>query len=79
VPLRRVGDCPVDSEDGEDLLGNRARFQQGWPNFRPPIGYLEDRRGPTMIVMPDPQRFPIVRQMSDLLQRRMNSIAIALG
>jgi site-specific DNA recombinase len=58
--------------------GNRARFQQGWPNFRPPVGYLEDRRGPTTVVVPDPARYSIVRQMWDLLlQRRMNPMEIA--
>lgn len=58
--------------------GNRARFQQGWPNFRPPIGYLEDRTGPTTTVVRDKDRYPIVRQMWDLLlQRRLNPIEIA--
>lgn len=58
--------------------GNRARFQQGWPNFRPPIGYREDRGGPTTVVVRDQDRFPIVREMWDrLLARRMNPIEIA--
>ncbi len=58
--------------------GNRARFQRGWPNYRPPIGYLEDRSGPTTVVVPDKDRYPIVRQVWDLLlQRRMNPIEIA--
>jgi site-specific DNA recombinase len=58
--------------------GNRARFQEGWPNFRPPIGYVEDRSGSSTIVVPDKARHPIVRQMWDLLlQRRMNPIEIA--
>src|SRR5947207_1861899 len=56
--------------------GNRARFQQGWPNFRPPIGYLEDRATKTVIT--DPERFPQVRKMWDeLLAGRMNPMAIA--
>ena len=57
--------------------GNRARFQRGWPNYRPPIGYLEDRSGPTTVVVKDPERFPIVRQMWDeLLSGRMNPMEI---
>lgn len=58
--------------------GNRARFQRGWPNFRPPIGYLEDRSGPTTVVVKDPERFPIVRQMWDfLLSARMSPIEVS--
>lgn len=57
--------------------GNRARFQQGWPNFRPPIGYREDRSRSTTVVVRDPDRFPIVREMWDrLLSRRMNPMEI---
>ena len=56
--------------------GNRARFQQGWPNFRPPIGYLEDRATKTVIT--DPKRFPLVRRMWDeLLSGRMRPMQIA--
>lgn len=44
--------------------GNRARFQRGWPNYRPPHGYLEDRANKTVIR--DPQRFDQVRRMWDL-------------
>jgi site-specific DNA recombinase len=57
--------------------GNRARFQQGWPNFRPPIGYLEDRTGPTTVVAQDPGRFPLVREMWDgLLSGAMNPMQV---
>jgi DNA invertase Pin-like site-specific DNA recombinase len=56
--------------------GNRARFQQGWPNFRPPIGYLEDRA--TKTVVNDPERFPLVRRMWDeLLSGRMKPMQIS--
>jgi DNA invertase Pin-like site-specific DNA recombinase len=56
--------------------GNRARYQQGWPNFRPPIGYLEDRA--TKTIIKDPDRFPLVRRMWDeLLSGRMTPMAIA--
>jgi site-specific DNA recombinase len=45
--------------------GNRARFQRGWPNYRPPHGYLEDRLNKTVIK--DPERFDQVRHMWDLV------------
>jgi DNA invertase Pin-like site-specific DNA recombinase len=45
--------------------GNRARRERGWPNFRPPIGYLEDHT--TKTVGKDPERFPLIRRMWDLL------------
>jgi len=58
--------------------GNRARFQLGWPNYRPPIGYIEDRSGATTTVVKDPERFPLVRRMWDeLLSGRMTPIAIS--
>ena len=44
--------------------GNRARFQRGWPNFIPPLGYLNDRV--TKTVVKDPERFDRVRQIWDL-------------
>lgn len=56
--------------------GNRARFQRGWPNFRPPIGYLEDHA--TKTVVKDPGRFPLVRRMWDeMLSGRMRPMQIA--
>jgi len=45
--------------------GNRARFQRGWPNYRPPAGYLEDRA--TKTIAKDPVRFDLVRRAWDLL------------
>lgn len=45
--------------------GNRARFQRGWPNYRPPAGYLEDRG--TKTIVKDPERFDLVRRAWDLL------------
>jgi len=56
--------------------GNRARFQRGWPNFRPPVGYLEDRS--TKTIVRDPERFSLVRRMWDeLLSGRMKPMAIS--
>lgn len=45
--------------------GNRERLRRGWPNFRPPQGYLEDHKAKTNIN--DSQRFPLVRRIWDLL------------
>jgi site-specific DNA recombinase len=45
--------------------GNRARFEKGWPNHLPPIGYLNDRVHKTIVK--DPYRFDLVRRMWDLL------------
>jgi hypothetical protein len=45
--------------------GNRARFQRGWPNHRPPAGYLEDRE--TKTIVKDPVRFPLIRRAWDLI------------
>ncbi len=45
--------------------GNRARRERGWPNFRPPIGYIEDHAAKT--VVKDPERFPLVQRMWDYL------------
>lgn len=55
--------------------GNRARFQRGWPNFRPPHGYMEDPR--TKTVVRDPERWDLVKKMWDeLLSGRMRPIQI---
>ena len=45
--------------------GNIARYQRGWPNFRPPAGYLEDPIAKTIV--PDPRRFDLIRRSWDLL------------
>ncbi|NOT34441.1 MAG: recombinase family protein [Candidatus Eisenbacteria bacterium] len=56
--------------------GNRARFERGWPNFRPPVGYIEDRATKTVIT--DPERFPLVQKLWDeLLSGRMRPMQIA--
>jgi len=55
--------------------GNRARFQRGWPNFRPPHGYVEDLR--TKTVVRDPERWDLVKRMWDeLLSGRMRPVQI---
>lgn len=45
--------------------GNRARFERGWPNHLPPIGYLNDKT--TKTIVKDPERFDLVRRMWDAL------------
>jgi site-specific DNA recombinase len=45
--------------------GNRARFAQGWPTFRPPSGYLEDHLNKT--VVKDKKRYRLIRRAWDLL------------
>jgi DNA invertase Pin-like site-specific DNA recombinase len=45
--------------------GNRARFQRGWPNYRPPLGYLNDRLNKT--VVKDPVRFDLLRRAWQLV------------
>lgn len=55
--------------------GNRARFQRGWPNFRPPHGYTEDPK--TKTVIKDPERWKLVRRMWDeLISGRMRPVQI---
>jgi site-specific DNA recombinase len=55
--------------------GNRARFEKGWPNHLPPIGYLNDRA--TKTIVKDQERFHLVRRMWDALLagRRPKEIA----
>ena len=45
--------------------GNRARFRRGWPNYVPPLGYLNDKA--TKTIIKDPKRFDLVRRMWELL------------
>ncbi len=45
--------------------GNRARFEKGWPNHLPPIGYLNDTS--TKTIVKDSDRFELVRRMWDAL------------
>lgn len=45
--------------------GNRAKLKQGWRPGRVPMGYLNEQR--THTIIPDPERFNLVRQMWDML------------
>lgn len=51
--------------------GNRARFERGWPNFPPPIGYMNDRL--TKTIVRDPERFEPMRRMWDMLLQGLMS------
>ena len=55
--------------------GNRARFEKGWPNHLPPIGYLNDKT--TKTIVKDQERFDLVRRMWEALLagRRPREIA----
>jgi site-specific DNA recombinase len=45
--------------------GNRERFERGWVNHNPPLGYLLDPV--TKTIIKDPERFDLVRRMWELL------------
>ena len=55
--------------------GNRARFEKGWPNHLPPMGYLNDKV--TKTIIKDEERFALVRQMWDALLAGSRPRAIA--
>ncbi len=44
--------------------GNRAKLEQGWLPGIPPVGYQNDFA--TKTILPDPDRFPLVRKMWEL-------------
>jgi site-specific DNA recombinase len=45
--------------------GNRTKVEKGWRPGTAPIGYLNDKE--TKITVKDPQRFPVIRQLWDLM------------
>ena len=54
----------VDSLSENVKRGNRTKVEKGWrPNWAP-TGYLNDPT--TKTILPDPERFPLVRRMFDL-------------
>src|SRR5262249_38264849 len=55
----------VDSLSENVRRGNRTKVKNGWFPNRPPIGYLNDRT--TNTIVPDPERFDIVRKLWDLM------------
>ena len=55
----------VDSLSENIKRGNRTKAERGWRPSRPPIGYLHDPI--TKTIVPDPERFDLVRQMFRLM------------
>ncbi len=55
----------VDDLSDNVKRGIRARLAQGWSSNLPPLGYLNDRNKKTIVR--DPDRFPLVRRMWDLM------------
>ncbi len=55
----------VDDLSDNVKRGIRARIHQGWMSGLPPLGYLNDRNNRTIVK--DPQRFPLIRRMWDLM------------
>lgn len=55
----------IDSLSENVRRGNRTKAENGWRPNHPPIGYLNDRE--TKTIVPDPERFSLVRQMWDLM------------
>lgn len=44
--------------------GNRTKVEKGWRPNQPPLGYLNDKG--TRTIIPDPDRFALIRNMFDL-------------
>jgi site-specific DNA recombinase len=55
----------VDSLSENVKRGNRAKAEKGWRPNQAPIGYRNDKETSTIVI--DPERFPVVRQMWDLM------------
>ncbi len=62
----------VDSLSENVKRGNRLKRQKGWLTCRAPIGYLNDRS--TKTIVPDPDRFPLMRRMFDLARTGSYSV-----
>ena len=54
----------VDNLSENVKRGNRAKIARGWRPNMAPLGYLNDKEAKTIV--PDPERFPLVRQLFDL-------------
>ncbi len=55
----------VDDLSDNVKRGNRAKLEKGWIPALPPLGYLNEPRDG--IIVKDPERFPLVRKMWELL------------
>jgi site-specific DNA recombinase len=73
----------VDNLSENVKRGNRAKLALGWRPNHPPIGYLNDPS--TKTIIPDPERFALVRRVFELALtgtysiRRLTDEARALG
>lgn len=54
----------VDSLSENVRRGNRAKIARGWRPNMAPLGYLNDKE--TKTIVPDPERFPLMRQLFEL-------------
>jgi len=55
----------VDSLSENVKRGNRTKVENGWRPNKAPLGYLNDKA--TKTIVPDPERFPVIRRMWDLM------------
>ena len=55
----------VDSLSENVKRGNRAKIERGWRPNMAPLGYLNDPT--TKTIVSDPEHFPLIRQMFDLM------------
>lgn len=55
----------VDDLSDNVKRGNRAKLEKGWLPHRPPLGYLNEPNDRTIV--PDPERFPLIQRMWQLL------------
>ena len=55
----------VDDLSDNVKRGNRAKLEKGWLPGLPPLGYLNEPKERTIVK--DPERFPLIRKMWDLL------------
>src|SRR5262249_35405682 len=55
----------VDNLSENVKRGNRAKAERGWRPNHAPLGYRNDRASSTIVK--DPERFPLIRRMFDLL------------
>lgn len=64
----------VDDLSDNVKRGNRAKLEMGWLPCRPPLGYLNEPKERTIV--PDPERFPLIQQMWQLLLQGVRPPAI---
>jgi site-specific DNA recombinase len=55
----------VDNLSENVRRGNRAKREKGWRPNLAPVGYLNDRD--TKTIIPDPERFPLIRKIWELM------------